>query len=198
MKKNVLMGLATFAMVALLVSCGKLPQAEISTTNAAIEAAKTAQADVYLPAEYAALQDSLSAVMADVEVQKSKLFKNFGTVKEDLASTLALANQVAANAAVKKEEVKKSTQTLLNDIKAVVEENAKLLPKLPRGKDGAAVIEQIKTDLASVDASVVEAQVMFDKGAFMDAMNKINAAKVKADELNAEIKEVLTKARIRF
>ena len=86
----------------------------------------------------------------------------------------------------------------VNDIKAVITENAKLFPKLPKGKEGAAVIEQIKSELATVDNSVVEAQGLFDKGSFMEALNKIKAAKEKADGLNAEIKEALTKARIRF
>jgi histidine ammonia-lyase len=105
---------------------------------------------------------------------------------------------VVADAAVKKEEVKKEAEGLLTSIKEVVAENAKLLPKLPRGKEGAAVIEQIKADLATVDAAVVEAQGLFDKGTYMDALNKVKAANEKATALNTEIKEVLTKARIRF
>jgi hypothetical protein len=32
----------------------------------------------------------------------------------------------------------------------------------------------------------------------MDALNKIKAAQEKAEGLNAEVKEVLTKARIKF
>jgi hypothetical protein len=198
MKNKVLMGLAAIAMVAVLASCGKVPQAEIDATNAAIAAAQAAEANVYIPSEFAALQDSMTAINAEVEVQKSKLMKKYGPVKESLTSTLALANQVAANAAVKKEEVKKQAETLLNDIKAVIAENGKLIPKLPRGKEGAAVIEQIKADMATVDVSVVEAQGLYDKGAYMDAFNKIQAAKAKADGLNAEVKEALTKARIRF
>ncbi len=63
---------------------------------------------------------------------------------QNLLAAKTLAKQVAANAAVKKEEVKKEAEDLLNNIKAVVAENAKLLPKLPRGKEGAAVIEQMK------------------------------------------------------
>ena len=63
----------------------KIPQAEIDATNAAIEAAKTAEAAVYVPAEFAAVQDSLNAIMADITAQKSKLFKKFGA-KEKLAS----------------------------------------------------------------------------------------------------------------
>ncbi len=198
MKNKILLGLAAFAMVAILASCGKVPQAEIDATNAAIAAAQAAEANVYLPADFTALQDSMNAINSAVEAQKGKLFKKFGPVKEKLARTLAAANQVTANAAVKKEEVKKEAETLLNDIKAVVAENAKLLPKLPRGKEGAAVIEQIKADLGTVDAQVAEAQGLFDKGTYMDALNKIKAAKEKADSLNAEIKAALTKARIKF
>ena len=198
MKNKVLMGLAAVVMVAVLSSCGKKPQAEIDATNAAITAAQTAEANVYVPAEFTALQDSMNAVMAEITAQESKLFKKFGPAKEKLAATLALANQVAANAAVKKEEVKKEAEGLLTSIKTVVAENAKLLPKLPRGKEGAAVIEQMKADLATVDASVVEAQGLYDKGTYMDALNKIKAANDRAAALNAEIKEVLTKARIKF
>jgi hypothetical protein len=198
MKNKILMGLAALAMVAVLSSCGKKPQVEIDAANAAIQAAQTAEASVYLPAEFAAVQDSLNAVMADITAQESKLFKNFGTAKEKLASVVTLANQVASNAAVKKEEVKAEVANLLTGIKTVIEENGKLIPKLPRGKEGAEVIEQIKADVATVDASVVEAQGLFDKGSYMDALNTINAAKEKADSLNAEVKEVLTKAKIRF
>jgi hypothetical protein len=198
MKNKVLMGLAAIAMVAILSSCGKKPQAEIDAATAAVEAAQTAEANVYLPAEFAAVQDTLNAVMADITAQESKLFKKFGPAKEKLASVVTLANQVATNAATKKEEVKAEVANMLTGIKAVIEENGKLIPKLPRGKEGAAVIEQIKADVATVDASVVEAQGLFDKGAYMDAMNKIKAAKEKADSLNAEVKEVLTKAKIKF
>ena len=198
MKNKILLGLAAMAMVAVLASCGKVPQAEIDATNAAIAAAQAAEANVYLPAEFAALQDSMNAINAAVAAQDGKMFKKFKPVVADLATTKTLAEQVTANVAVKKEEVKKEAETLLNDIKAVIAENGKFIPKLPRGKEGAAVIEQMKADLANVDASVAEAQGLFDKGAYMDALNKIKASKEKADALNAEIKEVLTKARIRF
>lgn len=195
MKNKVLFGLATIMMVALLASCGKVPQVEIDAANAAIEAAKTAEAAVYIPTEFAAVQDSMNAILADVEAQKSKLFKKFGPVKEKLTAVVALANQVSANAAVKKEEVKKESETLLNDIKAVIEENGKLILKAPRGKEGAAVIEQIKADMATIDATVLEAQGLFDKGTYMDALNKIKAAKEKADGINSELKEAIAKVR---
>jgi len=140
----------------------------------------------------------MNAAMAAIEAKEGKLFKGMAAEKEKLAAVTALANEVAANVAAKKEEVKKEAETLLNDIKAIVTENGKLVLKLPKGKEGLAVIQQIKADLSNIDAAIADAQATYDKGAFMDALNKIKAAKAKAESLNAEMKEVLTKARIRF
>ena len=197
MKNKILMGIAAIAMVAFLSSCRKVPQEKIDATNAAITAAQTAEAAVYVPAEFAAVQDSMKAIMAEVEVQNGKLFKNYKNVTVKLDQTLAAANQVAANAAAKKEEVKKEVETLMTEIKAVIEENATLVKKAPRGKEGAAVLEQIKTEIATIDASVVEAQGLYDKGAYMDADNKIKAAKERAAAINNELKEAIAKVKRR-
>ena len=195
MKNKVLMGIAAIAMVAVLSSCGKKPQVEIDATNAAIEAAKTAEAAVYVPAEFAAVQDSMNAVMADITTQESKLFKKFGPAKEKLAATLTLANQVAANAAVKKEEVKKEVETGMTAIKAVIEENKTLMTKAPKGKEGAAVLAQMKTEMATIEASVVEAQGLYDKGTYMDALNKVKAANERATGINTELKDAIAKVK---
>ena len=137
----------------------------------------------------------MKAIMADVEAQNSKLFKKFGPAKVKLDAALALANQVASNAAVKKEEVKKEAETLMTEIKAVIEENTTLMKKAPRGKEGAAVLEQMKTEMATIEGSVVEAQGMYDKGSFMDALNKVKAAKERAVGINTELKEAIAKVQ---
>jgi len=198
MKNKILMGLAAIVMVAVLASCGKKPQVEIDATNAAITAAQAAEANVYLPAEFAALNDSMNAINAAITAKEGKLFKNFKDEVAKLEALTVKAGEVAGNVAAKKEEIKKEAETILNDIKAVVAENAKLVMKLPKGKEGAAIIEQFKADLGNVDAAVAEAQGLFDKGTYMEALNKIKAAKAKADGLNSEMKDALTKARIRF
>ncbi|MBK7133417.1 MAG: hypothetical protein IPH69_11535 [Bacteroidales bacterium] len=195
MKNKVLMGLAAITMVAFLSSCGKVPQEKVDATNAAIAAAQTAEAAVYVPAEFAAVQDSMKAINAAIEVQNSKLFKKFGPIAIKLDETLAAANKVAADAAVKKEEVKKEVEGLMTGIKAVLEENTGLMKKAPRGKEGAAVLEQIKTETATIEASVVEAQGMYDKGAYMDALNKVKAANDRAVGINTELKEAIAKVR---
>lgn len=197
MKNKVLMGLAAIVMVAFLSSCGKVPQAEIDAVNVAIDSAAKVEAGIYVPTEFAAVQDSMKAIMADVEVQKSKLFKKFGPAKMKLEALLVQTKGVATNAVAKKEEVKKEVETTLTDIKAVIEENGKLFKKAPRGKEGAAVLEQIKTEMATIDAAVVEAQASYDKGTYMDALNKIKAAKERATGINTELKDAIAKVKRR-
>jgi hypothetical protein len=195
MKNKVLMGLAAITMVAFLSSCGKVPQAKVDATNAAIAAAQTAEAAVYVPAELAAVQDSMKAINAAIEVQKSKLFKKFGPIELKLDATLAAANKVATDAVAKKDEVKKEVEATITAVKAVIEENKTLITKAPRGKEGAAVLEQIKTEMATIEASVVEAQGLYDKGSFMDALNKIKAANDRAVGINTELKDAIAKVK---
>jgi hypothetical protein len=195
MKNKVLMGLAAIAMVAFLSSCGKVPQAKVDAANAAIAAAQTAEAAVYVPVEFAAVQDSMNAINAAIEVQNSKLFKKFGPIEVKLDETLVAANKVATDAVAKKEEVKKETETLMTEIKAVIEENGTLMKKAPRGKEGAAVLEAMKSDMATIEASVVEAQASYDKGAYMDALNKVKAAKERAVAINTELNDAIAKVK---
>jgi hypothetical protein len=176
MKSKIFMGLAAIAMVAFLSSC-----------------AKVLQADIYVPAEFAAVQDSMKAIMTEVEVIESKLFKNFKEVEAKLDLALTAAQTVQTSAVAKKEEVKKEVETMMTDIKTVVEENKKLFVRAPRGKEGAAVLEQMKTEMATIETSVTEAQGMYDNGAYMDAYNKVKAAKENADKINNDLKEAIKK-----
>jgi hypothetical protein len=162
-------------MAAMLVSCGRVPQAQIDAVNSAIDSAKVLEADVYVPEKLVAVQDSMRVIMAEVEALRSKLFRNYGTFEEKLAVTLESASRVQSDAVAKKDEVKKEVETLMSDIKVIIDENAKLFPRAPRGKEGNAVLEQMKTGMTAVEASVPEAQALYDKGAYKDAFGKVSA-----------------------
>jgi len=83
----------------------------------------------------------------------------------------------------------------MTEVRAVVEENTAIMKKAPRGKEGAAVLESMKADMVTIEASIVEAQGMYDKAAYMDASNKVKAAKEKATGINTELKEAIAKVR---
>ena len=67
MKKSISYGIAALMAAAVFSGCGKMPQAEIDRANAAIDSARIAGADLYLPDAYNALVDSMNATMVLTE-----------------------------------------------------------------------------------------------------------------------------------
>ncbi|HPD95546.1 MAG: hypothetical protein H6537_02115 [Bacteroidales bacterium] len=195
MKKTLLLGFAALAFAVTFTSCGKVPQEKIDAANAAIDTAKMVEADVYLASDFTAVQDSMNAVMAGVEAQKSKLFKKFGPASEKLDAILLQARQLKVNAIAKKDEVKKEVEALTTETDSLMAVNATLLKKAPRGKEGAAVLEQIKTELDAINATITEAKTMYTNGKYMDALNKLNAAKDSATKINTELNDAIAKVK---
>ena len=194
MKNKLVFSLTTLVFAALLITaCSKLPQAEIDQANLAIDSARIAGADVYVPEDFLSLQDSLKAVMEDVEAQKSKLFKNYGSAQEKLVQVAQLAKEVEAKAEVRKVEVKNEVDTLLTEMATLIEENKQLIAKAPRGKEGASALEAMKNEIATIETSVSEATALRDSGDLMAALDKVKAAKDQATALNTELKDVIAK-----
>lgn len=186
------------AAALLFTSCAKPPQAEIDAAKASLEAAKAAQADLYVDADYQAVNDSLNAVLAYVEVQNSKLFKSFGKAKEKLVVIKADADGLIAKTEARKEQIKAEVATAETEVRTLLEENTKLLAKAPKGKEGKEAIEAIKVDLAGITTSVDEVAGLVASGDLLGAQTKVNAAKQKSTEINTELKAVLDKAKIKY
>lgn len=189
----------TIAVAALMfTSCAKAPQAEIDAAKAALEQAKSAQADLYVEGDFLAVQDSLNAVMVEIEAQSSKLFKSYGSSKEKLATIATQATELVAKTDVRKEEIKTEVATAEAATQALIEENNALLAKAPKGKEGKEAIEAIKLDLAGITSSVGEVSGLMANGDLLGAQTKVNAAQQKATQINTELKTVLEKAKIKF
>lgn len=196
MKNRFFLVVATVAAVALMTSCGKVPQANIDTAAAAIDSAKTVQADIYLPGEFAALNDSMTVINQGIEAQKSKLFKSYKTVKAQADALKTLADQVTANAVVKKEEVKKEAETMLAEVKQLLTDNQALIVKAPKGKEGKAVLDEIKGEMTVIEASINDAQTLFDGGTnYMQVLDKVKAAKESLTGIKTELEEAIAKVR---
>lgn len=192
MKKYfVFMAVVAFALV--VTSCAKAPQAEMDAAKAALEQAKAAQADVFLTAEFNALQDSINKATTEIETQKSKMFGNYKAAKQTLATTTTLATGLIEKTAARKEEVKNEIVAAQAEITTLMEENNKLAAMAPRGKEGKAAIEAIKSDLASIEASIPEIQTLLDSNDLIAAQTKANAVKQKAAGINTELKTVMEK-----
>lgn len=187
---TVLTAIALSSLV--LTSCSKAPQAEIDAANAAVEQAMAAGADVYLHDNFVALQDSLNAVIAGIEATNSKMFKNFSDAKVGLANVTQMATDLVQQTATRKEEVKVEIQTIITEVKALVEEDKQLITKAPRGKEGQTAVNAIKEELTAVETAIAEAEAagVTDDMAVLD---KVKAAKEKATALKTELEGVIAK-----
>jgi len=195
MKNKLFLGLASVLMIAFFSSCDKMPQAEIDAANNAVEQAKVAGAEIYLSEQYLAVQDSMKVAMENLELQKSKLFRNYDEPKLQLAKVAELAAQLEQNTVIKKEEVKTEVQSAIEQVKTVQTENNDLLAKAPKGKEGKAALEAIKSDIDAVNNSMVEIENLFNQGEYKVALDKVTVLSEKAVSINNELKEAIEKAK---
>ena len=194
--KNVLFTIVALAgMAVLFTSCAKLPEMEMTNAKAAVEAAKAAEADRYVPAEYRAVQDSLNTAMTEVENQKSKfvLFRSYKKVTVKLNNVITLAGTVKTNAGIKKEQVKAEAQQTLATATATVAEVKELIAKAPKGKEGKEALEAIQSDLALVEASLAEVSTLINNGDYLTTLDKVKAANDKVNSLKGELQDAIAK-----
>lgn len=172
-----------------------MPQADIDAANNAVEQAKVAGAEIYLSEQYLAVQDSMKVAMENLELQKSKLFRNYDEPKIQLAKVVELATQLEQNTMVKKEEVKTEVQAIIEQVKTLQTENNDLLTKAPKGKEGAAALEAIKSDIDAINTSMAEIENLFNQSEYKSALDKVNVLNEKSASINNELKEAIEKAK---
>jgi hypothetical protein len=190
-KKLFVLVFITTALI--FVSCGKLPQAEMDAAKAAIEQAKTAQADLYLESDFFALQDSLNATIVAIEAKKSKMFGSFKDATAKLNEIATQANELVTKTETRKEEIKSEVATAQQAIATLLDENNQLLGMAPKGKEGKEALDAIKADIEGISTSVSEVPALIESGDLLNAQTKIRAAQGKATEINTELKTVIEK-----
>jgi hypothetical protein len=193
MKSKFVLGFVMISFVVLLTSCAKVPQAELDAVKAAIEDARVTGADVYLSNDFAALQDSLNAINQAVEAQKGKLFGSYKVIKTKIADLTTAAAAVKGNVQTRKDEVKVECDTLMVQLTKMVGEAKGLVTKAPRGKEGAAAVAAINTEIGVVETSVTEAAGKLTAGDFMSALDQLKAAKEKITAITTELTDVIAK-----
>jgi len=83
-------------------------------------------------------------------------------------------------------------KTLLDEAKA-------LLLKAPKGKEGKAVVEEMKNELTVLETSLTDTQTLFDGGSnYMEVVDKVKAATEGINGIIAELKAAMEKAGIKI
>lgn len=195
MKNRILLSLITLFTVAFMTSCNKPPQVEMDAATLALSEAKAAGADLYLPDQYNAVQDSMNVDMQIIEAKKSKWFARYGESIKQLEAIKVKAAEVKANTEVRKEEIKKEVEATLTEVNTLLTEDKDLLAKAPRGKEGKEVLDAITSELSVLETTATEVSGLLASGDLLAAQSKVNAAKEKATQIKTELEEAIAKKK---
>lgn len=199
MKNRIFLIVATVAVVAFATSCAKVPQAAIDAATAALDSAKMVQTDVYFPDEFAALDDSLTVMLQNIETQKSKSAADFKAIKASADDIAAQAAELAGKVEAKKAEVRTEAETMMTDAESLLDEANALIVRAPRGKEGRAVLEEMRNELDVIETSLTDAKTLFDEGTdYMQVVDKVKAATDSLNGIITELKDAMTKAGIKI
>jgi flagellin-like hook-associated protein FlgL len=198
MKNKLFYGVITLGVILLTATaCQKVPQAQLDRAQTALDSARIAQADRYLPAEFNALQDSFNNAVSLIEQMKSGSFlkRNYKEAASKLESVKLNADVVIADAAVRKEQVKNEAEGLIEEVNALITEVKDLVVKAPKGKEGKAALEAIQQDITVIESTVAEASGMFSQGDYLSSKDKLAATKEKALSIKAELQAAIDKVK---
>ncbi len=174
--------------LAVVAGCAKEPVEQINAAQQAIQAAKNAEAETYAPQMFKMASDTLRAAMAaKQQADAKKFFRSYKETERLLAKAQELANQAATSAEQEKERVKAEVTQLFETAKAVLDSTDMAIKKAPRGKGSKVEIEMMKSEFASAQTMVTEAQTAFDQGKYAMAKARLEAAIQKARSIMDEI-----------
>jgi hypothetical protein len=195
MLKRLALVIVALTLLALIVGCSKAPEAEIQKAQASMEAARTAEAETYVPDSWRAANDTMNTAMAAKQEQDSKfaLFRSYGKSKAMFVKADEMFTSVAADAATEKEKVRLQVTQMLVDAKAVMDSANMALQKAPRGKGSRADLELIKNDLTAVQTALTDAETDFNNGKFLVARAKIENVVQRAHSIMDEIANAAAK-----
>jgi ElaB/YqjD/DUF883 family membrane-anchored ribosome-binding protein len=191
MSKRLLLIVAAVALLAVMVGCSKPPETEIQNATTALDAAKAAEAETYVPDSFNAAMESYNAAEAAKKEQDSKfaLFRSYGKTKEMYAQAAEMLNNVTSEAATEKDKVRQQVTDDLVSAKAVVDSASAAVAKAPRGKGSKADIELIKGELANVQAAYADADSSFNDGQYKVAQTKLMSVVEGAHNVINEIRD---------
>jgi hypothetical protein len=179
--------LAMAVLLFMITGCADPPQQLMDEAKSALDAAKNAEADRYVPDLYNAAKKMLDDALALVEEEKGGWFSSY----DEAISQLNAAKEAAAKAteavAAKKEELKAAVEKMLQDIPAAVEKAKSQWKKAPRGKGTREALQMIKNDIEKTEASVSEVNTALESGDFLTAQQKAQAIMKKLQSLQSEL-----------
>lgn len=188
MKKMIFPAIVFMAL--LFTSCSSVPQIQIDSANAAVEAAKAVEADLYVPQEYQMLVDSLNDILASIETEKTESVgsRDFKPYVEKLNNLVAQAENVKVNAETQKAQVRIEVQDAIVSLTNLVAENKEIIQKTPVTNKTKADLESMQNELTMIEASISELNTLVNNGDYLTALAKVKESNRKVVAMNETLK----------
>lgn len=189
--------LLTFSVLAIclvtLAGCAKEPVEAIDAARAAIQKAKTAQADVYAQASLAQAESSMKALEAELEAQQKKfaLFRKYDVALQTATQTAAAAEKAVTDAEATKARMKSEATAMLAETRTLITQLNEMIAAAPQGKDSAADLKMIQADVQGIETTLGQVDAALAEGRFQDALNRAQAANRQVKEIQAEIQAAM-------
>jgi hypothetical protein len=183
------------ALAAISVGCAKAPEQMVTATRSVIDSVQVAEVEKYAPEQYKAAKDSLAAAMAEIEKQNAKfaLTRKYNKAEVQLQAASDLARTAGQQAVVNKARIKAEAEDMMAQLTAALAEAKTLIDQAPRGKEGRAALELIKSDVAALEMTATEVTSAMEKEDFIGAREMARAALDKTQAINTELKTAIEK-----
>lgn len=181
----------------LLAGCASAPTEQLKAAQQALQAADSAEADVYVADLYRAAQDSLAAAQVEIEAQNARfaLSRDYKRAEQLLQFVTEMAQQAVVQVADRKEALRTEAEALIAEARKALMQTHELLGRAPRGKEGAIALVSIREDATSTENLLNEAEAALARGDIFQAHQLAQQAQDRATGLVNELNAAIAKTR---
>lgn len=183
--KVVLMGVAVLGLAA----CEDPPEPAIQSARLALSSAGTAGAGEYAPQSLAAAEAAQQALDAELTVQEEKfaMFRDYEEATRLATEAQAAAERAAADAEAGKQQVRRETEALIAQARAIIDEASTMLASAPRGKGSEVDLAVLQADIAGAGALLPEVEQSLAAGRYLEAKSRAESALATAQGVKDQV-----------
>lgn len=161
----------TMTMAWTLAGCSKPPQA-------AIDAARSAEAGTYAAESLRVAEDAAARLDAEVKAQAEKVafMRSYKSVAGLAEAAQFAAQKAAADAEAGKQKSKQEATLAIEATREATGQAKAAVEKLPKTKAAQAARQSIEADLAAAETALADAESALAAGKLADAKAKAEAA----------------------
>ncbi|RPJ87065.1 MAG: DUF4398 domain-containing protein [Acidobacteria bacterium] len=173
--------LVLLACLLLLPACSSEPKDELASARKALEAARTAEADLYAPDAYESASRALKSAEAQIAIG------DYTKARALLARATSQASLAASTASTNKAQVKAEAQTTRIDAQAALDAAKEALRRAIKRSRSGPTVDSLQGELTDAEVSFNEANTSYADGKYLDSRNQFNAVKRRAAAIAADI-----------